>query len=39
MAQTGENQLEIQTKKMVDLVKEYQDVFTREFRDLKGLVV
>ena len=38
MARIGDYQLEQQTIEIVDLLKEYQDVFARDYKDLKGLV-
>ena len=38
MARIGDYWSEQQTKKIVDLLKEYQDVFARDYKDLKGLV-
>ena len=38
MARIGDYWLEQQTTKIVDLLKEYQDVFARDYKDLKGLV-
>ena len=38
MAKITDYWLEQQTTKIVDLLKEYQDVFARDYKDLKGLV-
>ena len=38
MARIGDYQSEQQTIELVDLLKEYQDVFARDYKDLKGLV-
>lgn len=38
MVQVGDYWSEKQTTDIVDLLKEYQDVFARDYKDLKGLV-
>ena len=38
MAKIGDYWSEEQTKEIVDLLKEFQDVFVRDYKDLKGLV-
>ena len=38
MARIGDYWSEQQTTEIVDLLKEYQDVFARDYKDLKGLV-
>ena len=38
MAKIGDYRSDQQTTKIVDLLKEYQDVFARHYKDLKGLV-
>ena len=38
MEKIGDYWSEEQTTKMVDLLKEFQDVFARDYKDLKGLV-
>lgn len=38
MARIGDYWSEHQTTKIVDLLKEYQDVFARDYKDLKWLV-
>ena len=38
MARINDYWSEQQTTKIVDLLKEYQDVFARDYKDLKGLV-
>ena len=38
MARIGDYWSEQQTTKIVDLLKEYQDLFARDYKDLKGLV-
>ena len=39
MVRIGDYWSEEQTTKIVDLLKEFQDVFARDYKDLKGLVV
>ena len=38
MSRIGDYWSEQQTMEIVDLLKEYQDVFARDYKDLKGLV-
>ena len=38
MVKTGDYLSEQQTTEIVNLLKEYQDVFARDYKDLKGLV-
>ena len=38
MARIGDYWSDQQTTEIVDLLKEYQDVFSRDYKDLKGLV-
>ena len=38
MVRIGDYWSEQQTTEIVDLLKEYQDVFARDYKDLKGLV-
>ena len=38
MARIGDYWNEEQTTEIVNLLKEFQDVFTRDYKDLKGLV-
>ena len=38
MAKIGDYWSEQQTTEIVDLLKEYQDVFARDYKDLKGFV-
>ena len=38
IAKIGDYWIEAQTTEIVNLLKEFQDVFTRDYKDLKGLV-
>jgi hypothetical protein len=38
MERIGDYWSDKQTTKIVDLLREYQDVFSRDYKDLKGLV-
>ena len=38
MSRIGDYWSEQQTTEIVDLLKEYQDVFARDYKDLKGLI-
>ena len=38
MARIGDYWFDQQTTEIIDLLKEYQDVFARDYKDLKGLL-
>ena len=38
MSRIGDYQLDQQTTQIIDFLREYQDVFARDYKELKGLV-